>query len=152
MSLLARTSGWRARRKALAEEQHWRAARPGRWRTGSWYPPTCQAPASLNAEAPRVVVESARLAALYRELRKGREDAKDEPGAADFYYGECEMRRIIARQPLARAGHPVAVLAGRRLRAAGPPAVTWLVAATVGWLLCCKLSASTAAIPASETH
>jgi hypothetical protein len=24
---------------------------------------------------------------------KGREDAKDEPGAADFYYGECEMRR-----------------------------------------------------------
>jgi len=33
------------------------------------------------------------LAASYRELRKGREDAKDEPGAADFYYGECEMRR-----------------------------------------------------------
>ena len=24
---------------------------------------------------------------------EGREDAKDEPGAADFYYGECEMRR-----------------------------------------------------------
>jgi hypothetical protein len=40
------------------------------------------------------VVEPARLAALYRELRKGREDAKDEPGAADFYYGECEMRRL----------------------------------------------------------
>jgi hypothetical protein len=39
------------------------------------------------------VVEPARLAALYRDLRKGREDAKDEPGAADFYYGECEMRR-----------------------------------------------------------
>lgn len=38
-------------------------------------------------------MEPARLAALYRELRKGREDAKDEPGAADFYYGECEMRR-----------------------------------------------------------
>jgi hypothetical protein len=38
-------------------------------------------------------VGPARLAALYRELRKGREDAKDEPGAADFYYGECEMRR-----------------------------------------------------------
>jgi hypothetical protein len=34
------------------------------------------------------------LAALYRELRKGREDAKDEAGAADFYYGECEMRRL----------------------------------------------------------
>jgi hypothetical protein len=30
---------------------------------------------------------------LYRALRKGREDAKDEPGAADFHYGEMEMRR-----------------------------------------------------------
>jgi hypothetical protein len=33
------------------------------------------------------------VAALYRELRKGREDAKDEPGAADFYHGEVDMRR-----------------------------------------------------------
>jgi len=33
------------------------------------------------------------IAGLYRALRKGREDAKDEPGAADFYYGEMEMRR-----------------------------------------------------------
>jgi hypothetical protein len=33
------------------------------------------------------------IALLYRALRKGREDSKDEPGAADFYYGELEMRR-----------------------------------------------------------
>jgi hypothetical protein len=33
---------------------------------------------------------------LYRELRRGREDSKDEPGAADFYYGEMEMRRHAA--------------------------------------------------------
>jgi hypothetical protein len=33
------------------------------------------------------------IAGLYRALRKGREDGKDEPGAADFYYGEMEMRR-----------------------------------------------------------
>jgi hypothetical protein len=32
------------------------------------------------------------IAGLYRALRKGREDARDEPGAADFYYGEMEMR------------------------------------------------------------
>ncbi|MGH4028859.1 pentapeptide repeat-containing protein [Actinomycetota bacterium Odt1-20B] len=32
-------------------------------------------------------------AAIYRSLRKALEDAKDEPGAADFYYGEMEMRR-----------------------------------------------------------
>ncbi|MER5599889.1 hypothetical protein [Streptomyces sp. NPDC002265] len=33
------------------------------------------------------------VAALYRQLRKAFEDGKNEPGAADFYYGECEMRR-----------------------------------------------------------
>lgn len=34
------------------------------------------------------------LASVYRGLRKGLEDSKDEPGAADFYYGEMEMRRL----------------------------------------------------------
>lgn len=47
------------------------------------------------------MLEPAQLAALYRDLRKGREDAKDEPGAADFYYGEMEMRRHSPRSPLA---------------------------------------------------
>jgi hypothetical protein len=42
-------------------------------------------------------VESAQLAGLYRALRKAREDAKDEPGAVDFYYGEMEMRRYASR-------------------------------------------------------
>jgi len=37
-----------------------------------------------------------RIAPLYRALRKAREDAKDQPGAADFYYGEMEMRRHAA--------------------------------------------------------
>jgi hypothetical protein len=36
------------------------------------------------------------IAGLYRALRKGREENKDEPGAADFYYGEMEMRRKAA--------------------------------------------------------
>lgn len=30
---------------------------------------------------------------MYRQLRKSFEDGKHEPGAADFYYGEMEMRR-----------------------------------------------------------
>jgi uncharacterized protein YjbI with pentapeptide repeats len=37
--------------------------------------------------------EPGRLARTYRALRKGREDSKDAPGAAGFYYGETEMRR-----------------------------------------------------------
>ncbi|WP_327109181.1 hypothetical protein [Nonomuraea glycinis] len=34
------------------------------------------------------------LQAAYRALRKSQEDRKDEPGSADFYYGEMEMRRL----------------------------------------------------------
>jgi hypothetical protein len=36
------------------------------------------------------------IAALYRSLRKGSEDRSNQPGAADFYYGEMEMRRAGA--------------------------------------------------------
>src|SRR5271154_4185370 len=39
------------------------------------------------------MLDPGQIAGLYRALRKGREDVKDEPGAADFYYGEMEMRR-----------------------------------------------------------
>jgi hypothetical protein len=38
---------------------------------------------------------------LYRSLRKAEEDTKNEPGAADFYYGEMEMRRNIEDIPRA---------------------------------------------------
>jgi hypothetical protein len=98
--LLARTPGWwRARRKTLAEEQHWRVSRQPPGRLNGWYPQACQPPASPKAEAAEAL-KPARLAVLYRELRKAREDAKDEPGAADFYYGECEMRRHDPNSPL----------------------------------------------------
>ena len=53
-------------------------------------------------------VDAREVAGVYRDLRKGREDNKDEPGAADFYYGEMEMRRLAgsrARRPRA-ADHP----------------------------------------------
>jgi len=38
------------------------------------------------------------LAQIYRDFRKGREDEKNEPGAADFYYDEMEMRRYAVSQ------------------------------------------------------
>jgi|tagenome__1003787_1003787.scaffolds.fasta_scaffold20937837_2 hypothetical protein len=44
-------------------------------------------------EAAADVPGADEVAGIYRSLRKGREDAKNEPGAADFYYGEMEMRR-----------------------------------------------------------
>jgi uncharacterized protein YjbI with pentapeptide repeats len=48
-----------------------------------------------DASARRITAE--RTARAYRALRKGREDNSDSPGAADFYYGEMEMRRRAAR-------------------------------------------------------
>jgi len=78
-------AGWE-RRQVVAEEAAWRAARA---RRRGWNPP--QWPDSEGDE-PEVLSPGA-IAGLYRALRKGREDAKDEPGAADFYYGEMEMRR-----------------------------------------------------------
>ncbi|ANN19261.1 hypothetical protein SD37_29035 [Amycolatopsis orientalis] len=56
------------KRQVLAEERAWRADR----------------------DAP---VGPRRIGDLYRQLRKAQEDSKNEPGAADFYYGEMEMRR-----------------------------------------------------------
>ena len=89
--------GWGAR-EVIAEERTWRAhqvysttanADP---RTGKarWIAPMW--PDWLNDETPDVL-EPGQIAGLYRALRKGREDVKDEPGVADFYYGEMEMRR-----------------------------------------------------------
>ncbi|MEV0090402.1 pentapeptide repeat-containing protein [Streptomyces sp. NPDC050738] len=68
------------RRRVLAEEHHWRG-RPGAQR--GWHPAT----------SAGSLARPAQLAPVYRALRKAFEDGKDEPGAADFYYGEMEMRR-----------------------------------------------------------
>ena len=60
-----------------------------------WFPARCRVPRSLESflktmEPP----EAEEVVSAYRGLRKAREDIKDEPGAADFYYGEMEMRRL----------------------------------------------------------
>ncbi|MFF1446459.1 hypothetical protein [Streptomyces sp. NPDC058295] len=68
-------------RRTLAEEHHWRASQPTSV-------PGWSAPASGTGH-----VGPAQLAPVYRALRKAFEDSKNEPGAADFYYGEMEMRR-----------------------------------------------------------
>ena len=77
-------------REVIAEERAWRADRSRRhWDAPGW-------PRWLDDQRPGVL-NPGQIAGLYRALRKGREDVKDEPGAADFYYGEMEMRR--ARPP-----------------------------------------------------
>jgi hypothetical protein len=74
------------------------------------------------------VLHPGQIAGVYRALRKGREDVKDEPGAADFYYGEMEMRRHA--RPLSDSnpgGHSAAASRGRVER--GILTAYWLVSA-----------------------
>jgi hypothetical protein len=105
-------------RRVLAEEQHWRARQPAA--SPGWNPPV------LGAGH----VGPAQLAPVYRALRKAFEDGKNEPGAADFYYGEMEMRRHD-RNGTTRAErgllHGYWMLSGYGLRALR--ALGWLAAA-----------------------
>ncbi|MFD4833223.1 pentapeptide repeat-containing protein [Streptomyces uncialis] len=105
-------------RRALAEEHHWRAKRPTAVR--GWN----VAVLGAGHAGP------AQLAPVYRALRKAFEDGKDGPGAADFYYGEMEMRRHD-RTGASRAErgllHGYWMLSGYGLRASR--ALGWLAGA-----------------------
>jgi hypothetical protein len=78
------------RRTVIAEEQEWRAARTG-WRARGWNAPSPIG--RVERKQGSEVLEPGAIAVIYRALRKGREDEGNAPGAADFYYGEMEMRR-----------------------------------------------------------
>ncbi|MFE9941890.1 pentapeptide repeat-containing protein [Streptomyces hirsutus] len=113
------------RRRTLAEEHHWRATRYG----DGWMP----APPGVETHEPAV------LAPVYRQLRKALEDGRNEPGAADFYYGEMEMRRHDAT---ASRGERTLLrmywaLSGYGLRAVR--ALAWLVLAMTATVLAMML-------------
>jgi hypothetical protein len=69
-----------------AEGRPWRANPSHRhWVAAGW--------PDLLDDQRSGALDSGQIAGLYRALRKGRGDIKDEPGAADFYYRVMEMRR-----------------------------------------------------------
>ncbi|MFG2275841.1 pentapeptide repeat-containing protein [Streptomyces chartreusis] len=105
---------WFTGRRVLAEEHHWRASRPGAAR--GWNV------AVLGAGRAGPL----QLAPVYRALRKAFEDGKHEPGAADFYYGEMEMRRHAGDIPRSERRLLTAywALSGYGLRASR--ALVWL--------------------------
>ncbi|MFD4863578.1 pentapeptide repeat-containing protein, partial [Streptomyces atratus] len=78
-------AGWKPqrfyRRQVIAEEQYWRSSQTRA--VSEWLPN----PPNVEINNPSA------LAPIYRALRKSLEDTRNEPGAADFYYGEMEMRR-----------------------------------------------------------
>jgi hypothetical protein len=76
-------------RDTLYEERLWRRAS----KTAAFGWITDDAVEAADAKTvPRL--SAASLAVLYRQLRQAIEDARNEPGAADLYYGEMEMRRL----------------------------------------------------------
>ena len=117
---LPRTPGWTGR-SAIAEEHLWRAMRGPAWLGQRWYGDEHKLPLQIGDDTPT----PASVAALYRALRKGLEDHKDEPGAADFYYGEMEMRR--------HTGAPGGF--GRRLASWFERLTIWLYWALSGYAL-----------------
>ncbi|MGW7379639.1 pentapeptide repeat-containing protein [Streptomyces sp. NPDC054794] len=126
---------WTAR-QVLAEEHHWRslalhrpAAREG------WIP----GPQGI-APDPAPVPGPATLTVLYRQLRKAFEDGKDEPGAADFYYGEMEMRRHDRRRTHRAERsllHAYWLLSGYGLRASR--SLGWLIGTMTATILALML-------------
>ncbi len=104
-------------RRTLAEEHHWRAGQQGAIR--GWNV------AVLGAGRAGPL----QLAPVYRALRKALEDGKHESGAADFYYGEMEMRRHADDIRRSERGLLTAywALSGYGLRASR--ALAWLGAA-----------------------
>jgi Pentapeptide repeats (9 copies) len=89
-SLLARAPRGASRRRVIAEEQEWRARR--KRRLPEWAAPEFGL-AGDGVEKPRQLAPDA-IASIYRALHRGRQSNGDAPGAADFYFGEMEMRRL----------------------------------------------------------
>ncbi|MEU6254215.1 pentapeptide repeat-containing protein [Streptomyces sp. NPDC047043] len=123
-------------RRTLIEEHYWRASQPSAAR--EW----------RRDESGEADARPAALAPVYRALRKSFEDSKNEPGAADFYYGEMEMRRHAPEAPRAERSLLAAywALSGYGLRATR--ALVWLLLAMTATVLAMTLWG----IPAGHGH
>jgi hypothetical protein len=84
---------WTAR-EALFEEHVWRSHEEAPARAPGWN----LADQDESDGSPAAVAGPARLAVLYRQLRLAVENGGNEPGAADLYFGEMEMRRLGAER------------------------------------------------------
>ncbi|MEV7992591.1 pentapeptide repeat-containing protein [Streptomyces sp. NPDC086077] len=117
-------------RRTLAEEHHWRSRQPAA--VPGWQQP-------VHDTGHTEHVGPAQLAPVYRALRKAFEDSKNEPDAADFYYGEMEMRRHDHSRPRAERALLAAywALSGYGLRATR--AAAWLLLAMTSTLLAMML-------------
>jgi uncharacterized protein YjbI with pentapeptide repeats len=77
-------------RRAIAEELVWHNQHTAGLKWAGW---GARENDMINAAPGEAALDPDDIARIYRALRKGREDNKDEAGASDYYYGEMEMRR-----------------------------------------------------------
>jgi hypothetical protein len=90
---------WRwSHRQCIADEFAWRGRAAGRHGRGWSLPGTTLELAGPGGRKPTTDLylpprDASQVVAAYRELRRSLEVKGNEPGAADFYYGEMEMRR-----------------------------------------------------------
>lgn len=97
---------WAGGRRYIADEYAWRSG-AGRIHNFGWLIDGIHVgpqPPKFMRSAPQKVhlkpLGAAQVAVIYRELRRSLESKSDMPGAADFYYGEMEMRRWSRQGPL----------------------------------------------------
>lgn len=82
---------WPRKRKCIADEFTWRIRRG--WLSSRIWVNACALIQTQNTSTSRPVLQPSQIAMTYRELRRSFESNSYEPGGADFYYGEMEMRR-----------------------------------------------------------
>ncbi|WP_017626548.1 pentapeptide repeat-containing protein [Nocardiopsis chromatogenes] len=82
-----------SRRRVVVEEREWRTTMGDR----GWVRDPHEVERLTGVERPEVSAEQ--MADLYRGLRRALEENADQPGAADFYYGEMLFRARAASTP-----------------------------------------------------
>jgi len=134
---------WAGGRRFIADEYAWRSS-AGRvhrvgWKLADVYVGPALPKPTRGSHQPVLLqpLEADQVASIYRDLRRSLEAKSDMPSAADFYYGEMEMRRWSAGRPLLER---VLVwcywlVSGYGLRA-GRALVWWLFLVSIGaWSL-----------------
>lgn len=93
LHVVASDPGWRIFRRRRVTADELESVRPT---ASADLPPT---PRDTSGEGIREMdVNAKTVEGIYRQLRSALEAAKAYPDAADFYYGEMEMRRLAARR------------------------------------------------------
>lgn len=94
-----RSPWWAGRRRFIADEYAWRKGAGGfhsfGWDLDGTHVGTALPKPTRGTPEPVLLapLNTSQVSSVYRELRRSLESKSDMPGAADFYFGEMEMRR-----------------------------------------------------------